>query len=81
MARTFRPSKYDPGLAAALTAVGGPTKLADALGLVPSAITQWMRVPAERVPAVAKATGVPAATLRPDLYAIAPVDLVPAQAA
>ncbi len=60
--------RYDHGLQTALDAIGGPTALSRALGVVPSAITQWTRVPAERVPAVSAATGVPRWRLRPDLY-------------
>lgn len=47
---------------------GRLTNLAAALAIRPSAILQWSRIPAERVPAVAKATGLPAHDLRPDLY-------------
>lgn len=67
MTRPFRPERYDAGLVAALSAVGGPTQLARRLGLVPSAVTQWHRVPYRRVAAVAQATGIPPAVLRPDL--------------
>lgn len=47
---------------------GRLTALATALGIFPSAILQWSRVPAERVPAVARATGLSSHDLRPDLY-------------
>lgn len=47
---------------------GRLTSLAAALAIRPSAILQWDRIPAERVPAVAKATGLSAHELRPDLY-------------
>lgn len=60
--------RYDIGLQVALTAAGGPTALARALGLVPSAVTQWATVPPLRVPAVSRITGVPRHVLRPDLY-------------
>jgi DNA-binding transcriptional regulator YdaS (Cro superfamily) len=43
-------------------------KLADALGIYPSAVLQWKKIPAERVPAVESATGIPRHDLRPDLY-------------
>lgn len=47
---------------------GRLTSLADALGIFPSAILQWDRVPAERVVAVEDATGIPRHKLRPDLH-------------
>lgn len=43
-------------------------RLADALGIYPSAILQWDKVPAERVPAVESATGISRHDLRPDLH-------------
>jgi transcriptional regulator with XRE-family HTH domain len=48
---------------------GMTAKVARALGLTPGAISQWDKVPAERVVAVSAATGIPAASLRPDLAA------------
>lgn len=48
---------------------GGPSKLAEALGdLSSQAVSQWKRVPAERVIAVEKVTGISRHDLRPDLY-------------
>jgi len=48
---------------------GGPVALAKALGNVSSqAVSQWKRVPAERVLDVERATGVQRYELRPDLY-------------
>lgn len=43
--------------------------LAQHLAMAPSAVSQWRRVPAERVQAVEKYTGIPRCDLRPDLYA------------
>ncbi len=60
--------RYEPGLAAALEAAGGPTALSKHLKIEPSAITQWSRIPAERVRAVETATGIPRHVLRPDLF-------------
>jgi len=48
---------------------GMTANVARALGLTPGAISQWDKIPAERVAAVAAATGIPAAELRPDLAA------------
>lgn len=42
--------------------------LAEALGVDPSALSQWQEVPAERVPAVARFLGVERYQLRPDLW-------------
>jgi DNA-binding transcriptional regulator YdaS (Cro superfamily) len=49
--------------------VGGPSGLAKAIGdITPQAVSQWHRVPAERVLAVELATGVARHELRPDIY-------------
>ncbi len=66
----------DPGLQRAIEAAGGVGALARALGIAQPSVSNWSRVPAERVIAVEAATGVPRGDLRPDLY---PAD--PAQAA
>jgi len=42
--------------------------LARELSVTPGAISQWERVPAERVLDVEKATGISRHDLRPDLY-------------
>lgn len=53
---------------------GGPSALAKALRNVSpqpvssQAVSQWKRVPAERVIDVERVTGVPRQDLRPDLY-------------
>lgn len=50
-------------------AAGGPVAMAKMLGGITSqAISQWQRVPAERVRRVADLTGVPDYELRPDMY-------------
>lgn len=51
----------------AVEAVGGVTKLANAIGVTRSAVSQWDVVPMDRVFEVARVTGVPAHELRPDL--------------
>ena len=48
---------------------GMTAKVARALDITPGAISQWDKVPAERVAAVSAATGIPASELRPDLAA------------
>ncbi|MBN9529704.1 MAG: helix-turn-helix domain-containing protein [Alphaproteobacteria bacterium] len=61
----------DPSLIDAIYAAGGNNALARAIGVTPSAISQWDRVPAQRVLQVERATGgkVGRRQLRPDLYA------------
>lgn len=50
-------------------ALGGPSALAKAIGDITSqAVSQWKRVPAERVVDVEKATGIPREELRPDIF-------------
>lgn len=47
---------------------GGAAKLARLLGITSQAVSQWQRVPAERVLDVESLTGVPRYDLRPDIY-------------
>lgn len=63
-----RGAMTDDILRRAIDAAGGPTKLAKALGVTHSAVSHWTRVPAERVLAVAKASGIAPHLLRPDIY-------------
>jgi len=48
---------------------GLASKIARKLGIQQQAVSKWKRIPAERVIAVEKATGIPRAELRPDLFA------------
>lgn len=48
--------------------MGSAAKLAASLGITDQAVGQWKRVPAERVLAVEKLSGVPRHELRPDIY-------------
>lgn len=57
----------DTGLKQAIVAAGGVRALARLLKISPSAVSQWQRVPAERVCEIEKVTGVPRALLRPHL--------------
>lgn len=43
-------------------------RLARELNITHGAVSQWRRVPAERVLDVARITGIPKEALRPDLY-------------
>jgi TorA maturation chaperone TorD len=58
----------DRGLQEAIRAAGGATELARRIGISQPSISNWSRVPADRVHSVEAATGVARATLRPDLY-------------
>lgn len=58
----------DQGLDLAIAAVGGVSELARRLGISQPSVSNWTRVPAERVLQVESATGVKRSTLRPDLY-------------
>lgn len=58
----------DEGLQEAIRAAGGISELARRVGVSQPSVSNWRRVPAERVLAVEAATGVPRAKLRPDLY-------------
>jgi TorA maturation chaperone TorD len=58
----------DPGLNEAIQAAGGVGALARKIGISQPSVSNWARVPVERVTAVEAATGVPRAVLRPDLF-------------
>jgi len=58
----------DAGLTRAIDAAGGVVQLARKIGIAQPSLSNWSRVPAERVIAVEAATGVPRKELRPDLY-------------
>lgn len=58
----------DPGLSEAIRAAGGVSELARQIGIAQPSVSNWVRVPAERVVSVESATGVDRAVLRPDLY-------------
>jgi len=58
----------EPGLSEAIRAAGGVGELSRQIGISQPSVSNWGRVPAERVIAVEAATGVDRAVLRPDLY-------------
>jgi TorA maturation chaperone TorD len=62
----------DPGLEQAIRAVGGVTELARRIGISQPSVSNWSRVPADRLLSVEAATGVAREILRPDLYAQSP---------
>lgn len=43
-------------------------RLASALGIAPGAISQWEKVPAERMGEISRHTGIPMCDLRPDIF-------------
>jgi len=58
----------DTGLDEAIRAAGGVGALARKLGIAQPSVSNWTRIPAERVVAVEAVTGIDRALLRPDLY-------------
>lgn len=58
----------DAGLSHAIDAAGGVAQLARKIGVAQPSVSNWDRVPAQRVIAVEAATGVSRRQLRPDLY-------------
>jgi len=63
----------DPALEALLAMRGAVTRIATALGISTAAVSQWKRVPDDRVAEVAKALGVTPEQVRPDLAEPPPV--------
>lgn len=61
----------DQGLQEAIRAVGGISELARRLGISQPSVSNWDRIPAERVISVEAATGIARAVLRPDLFTAA----------
>jgi TorA maturation chaperone TorD len=58
----------DAGLERAIDAAGGVAELARKISIAQPSVSNWERVPAQRVIAVESATGVSRKVLRPDLY-------------
>ncbi|NNM74813.1 Cro/CI family transcriptional regulator [Enterovirga aerilata] len=56
------------GIEQAIRAAGSIGALARALGISQPAVSNWRRIPADRVVKVEEVTGIPRAVLRPDLY-------------
>src|SRR5437588_2074944 len=58
----------DEGLDEAIRVAGGVGALARKIGISQPSVSNWARVPAERVVSVEAVTGVSRSVLRPDLY-------------
>jgi len=58
----------DPGLEEAVRAVGSVSELARQIGISQPSVSNWTRIPAERVLLIEATTGVDRKVLRPDLY-------------
>ncbi|HEY8567165.1 MAG TPA: Cro/CI family transcriptional regulator [Beijerinckiaceae bacterium] len=58
----------ESGVDLAIRAAGGVSALARLIGVAQPSVSNWQRVPAERVIAIETATGVSRSLLRPDLY-------------
>jgi DNA-binding transcriptional regulator YdaS (Cro superfamily) len=69
---------YSAPLQAVLDEAGGPTALAAALGISPSAVTQWTDVPARHLLRVAAITKIRVEKIRPDLVPVEGKDSVAA---
>jgi TorA maturation chaperone TorD len=62
----------EQGLSEAIRAAGGVGELARKIGIAQPSVSNWQRIPAERVRAVEAATGIGREVLRPDLFTDAP---------
>jgi DNA-binding transcriptional regulator YdaS (Cro superfamily) len=60
----------------AIAAAGGGARLASQIGVTRFAVQQWLRagIPAARLPAVERITGIPMRELRPDLWPAQPAE-------
>nr|WP_246820623.1 molecular chaperone TorD family protein [Bradyrhizobium iriomotense] len=67
----------DDGLERAICAAGGVAGLARKIGIRQPSVSNWTKVPAQRVIAVEAATGVSRNDLRPDLYSEPPLSEEP----
>jgi TorA maturation chaperone TorD len=63
----------DTGLNEAIKAAGGISDLARRVGISQPSVSNWNKVPAERVLSIEALTGVPRTVLRPDLYNEMPI--------
>jgi TorA maturation chaperone TorD len=64
----------DSGLEQVIRTAGGVRPLSRLLGISQPAVSNWKRVPADRILQVEAVTGVPRSMIRPDLYAAIPME-------
>src|SRR5215471_7083673 len=72
MGKRLEPAMRDAGLEEAIRAAGGVGALAQKIGISQPSVSNWSRVPADRVISVEAVTGVARDVLRPDLYGAQP---------
>lgn len=62
--------REDEGLRLAIERAGGVRVLARMVGVSHAAISQWARVPVDRLKRVSEITGIPREVLRPDIFGV-----------
>jgi len=60
--------EIEEGLRLAIEKAGSVRELARRLGISPSSILEWRRIPSDRILQVESVTGISRKKLRPDLY-------------
>jgi DNA-binding transcriptional regulator YdaS (Cro superfamily) len=66
-------SERDPIIDEAFEKAGSASELARKLGVTPSAVLQWDKIPPSRALGVEAATGISRHRLRPDVYGPEPI--------
>ena len=65
---SYVPLMKDPVIDRVVKAAGGPTLLANALGIRAPSVYSWKKIPPARAADIEKITGIPRHELRPDLW-------------
>jgi Putative antitoxin of bacterial toxin-antitoxin system, YdaS/YdaT len=65
----FHMKQRDPVITQVFAAYGSASTLAKELGLTRQCVGQWKKIPLKYVREISKRTEIPAALLRPDIYA------------
>lgn len=68
MLRLMNKFDHKAAVTRAIEAAGGTTVLADKLGITQPSVSQWGKIPVERVLDIERLTGIPRHDLRPDIY-------------